>query len=498
MKGKKITKQQIGVYMKEKKKGRTKVIAAAKAGMSERSSYYLEKRTHAVANKERSWKTRKDPFEYVWESEILPLLEKEPKLQAKTLFRDLQRKHPDEFPDSQLRTLQRRVQAWQAIHGPEKELMFRQKHPIGWQGLSDFTEGNSLEITIQRKPFAHILYHYWLPFSKWEYVEVILGGESFIALSTGLQNALWACGGVPETHRTDSLSAAYKNLSNKEKEDFTEDYLELCTRYGMEPTRNNKGVSNENGSIEASHGGLKNDIKQELLLRGSRDFISVNEYRIFVHNISKTRNRRNNKLYVEELAVLLDLPEHRSMDFQERRVRVTSSGTINVCNKIYSVPSRLVGTIIKVHLYDDHLECFTGTVLIKKMNRIRGDKKHNISYRDSIISLSRKPQAFRNYIYQEDMFPTIAFQQAWEVLDEQLDERESCREYVKILKAAAENEENEQVVHMYLEKQLLEKKIPTSKGVLKLFQDEVKMPLKTTIIEPNLASYGAFFGGRQW
>ena len=52
----------------------------------------------------------------------------------------------------------------------------------------------------------HILYHYWLTYSTWTRTEVILGGESFIALSSGLQNALWACGGSPTTHRTDRRS----------------------------------------------------------------------------------------------------------------------------------------------------------------------------------------------------------------------------------------------------------------------------------------------------
>ena len=64
--------------------------------------------------------------------------------------------------------------------------------------------------------FNYRLYHYWLAFSGWRYVKVICGGESFTALSTGLQNALWRSGGAPKEHRTDSLSAAFNNLAEKE------------------------------------------------------------------------------------------------------------------------------------------------------------------------------------------------------------------------------------------------------------------------------------------
>jgi len=89
---------------------------------------------------------------------------------------------------------------------------------------------------------------------------VILGGESWVALSTGLQNALWALGGVPAEHRTDSLSAAFNNLA--EREELTARYEALCARYGMRATRNNLGVSHENGSIEARQGTIKRSIEQ--------------------------------------------------------------------------------------------------------------------------------------------------------------------------------------------------------------------------------------------
>src|SRR5208282_6362679 len=84
--------------------------------------------------------------------------------------------------------------------------------------------------------------HFRLPFSGFEHAHVVLGGESFVALAEGLQNALWALGGVPEQYRSDSLSAAFRNLGADAKEDLTKRYEPFCAYYGMTPTRNNPGV----------------------------------------------------------------------------------------------------------------------------------------------------------------------------------------------------------------------------------------------------------------
>jgi hypothetical protein len=110
---------------------------------------------------------------------------------------------------------------------------------------------SKLCVTIGGAPFGHRLYHFVLAFSRWEYANVVEGGESFEALAAGLQNALWQAGGCPREHRSDSLSAAFKNLT--EQEDFTKRYAALLDHYGMEGTRNNRGLGHENGSVESSH-----------------------------------------------------------------------------------------------------------------------------------------------------------------------------------------------------------------------------------------------------
>ena len=170
-------------------------------------------------------------------------------------------------------------------------MIFRQEHPPGLQGISDFTNCNELKITIENTPFSHLLYHFALAFSKWEHAKVISGGESFPALAEGLQSALIELGGVPKTHRTDSLSAAYKNLQ-KGAVMILQGLYRIMSHYGMQATRNNKGISHENGTIESLNNHLKQKINQALMLRDSRDFSTLVEYEFFIAEIIAKRNAR--------------------------------------------------------------------------------------------------------------------------------------------------------------------------------------------------------------
>lgn len=492
MAGKRITNNQIRLFMQSKKREKSIQTAAAQAGFSERSAYYIANRSFEIADRKRSWKTRLDPFEEVWKNELVPLLESSPKLEARTLLEELQKRYPNQYPDKQLRTLQRRVRQWKAISGPEKEVIFRQKNPPGWQSISDFTNADELEITIRGEPFPHLLYHFRLSFSGYEFAQVVQGGESYPALAEGMQNALWSIGGITETHRTDSLSAAYKNCSDKTKEEFTESYRQLCEHYGIEPTRNNKGVSHENGAIESPNGHLKNRLDQALMLRESRNFDSINEYKAFLRDLMHRQNKRIAKAFLEEQAFLRPLPERKTFDYTEIRVRVTTSSTVAIKSVIYSVPPRLIGMILKVHLYDDRLECYVGGDHAITLQRLRDHKKksHHIDYRHIIGALIQKPQAFRNYIYRDALFPTFAFRQAWEILDNQLDSRKACQEFVKILNEAA-RPNCEERVNNYLEECLSGNRLPKSEEVralLRTFSIEVPS-LKNTTME--LSDYDA-------
>ena len=227
------------LYMTKRSEGDTQELAAARSGFSERSGRRIERGDGGPDHrKARRRRTRSDPLAEVWEPELVSMLGQQPGLKAVTLFEYIQQKYPDRYPDSIRRTLERRVKQWRAVSGPEKEVIFRQVHHPGLMGISDFTEPKeSFHITIRGKPLSHMLFHFRLPFSGWRYVRVIESGESFVALSTSLNDALHRLGGAPQTHRTDSLSAAYKNLNKNKKEDVTKRYQEFCEHYGMKPTR---------------------------------------------------------------------------------------------------------------------------------------------------------------------------------------------------------------------------------------------------------------------
>ncbi len=422
------------------RRNKSQVLAAAMAGLSERSGRRIESSvTLPSQNPRRRWRSRADPFVQVWDVEVVPLLQRAPKLMAITLLRKLQDDHPDRFPDGVLRTLQRRIRQWRAVAGPPKEVFFPQEHAPGHRGLSDFTAMGELRITIGNAPFAHILYHFVLAFSHWEHAEVVESGESFEALSKGLQNALWQAGGAPQEHRTDSLSAAFKNLAGEE--DFTTRYTALLAHYGMAGTRNNRGLSHENGSVESSNRYLKEAIEQALLLRGHRDFVDRLAYEDFVREVVMRRNRRNAAAFRIEREQLHDLPARRTTDFVEEEARVTRCGTFTVRAILYSAPSRLIGHRLKVRLYSDRLDCYLSGALV--LTRARGTRSPSngrgrmLDYRHFIDALKRKPQAFKGLVFRDALFPREAYRQTWEQLDLQLPQRRACQTIVALLEMAA-------------------------------------------------------------
>jgi hypothetical protein len=421
-----------------KRKHHSQEIAAAKAGISVRSARRIERDTTLPSQKSRRyWRSRPDPFADVWDTEVVPMLANAPQLQAITILRKLQDDHPGQYPDSTRRTLERRVRHWRAMSGPPKEVFFPQQHEPGARGLSDFTDMAELRVTIVGVQFDHRLYHFVLAFSRWEYVNVVEGGESFEALSMGLQNALWQAGGCPREHRTDSLSAAFRNLADED--DFTVRYAVLLEHYGMNGTRNNRGLGHENGSVESSHRYLKEAIDQALMLRGHRDFADRAAYDEFLREIVMRRNRRNAAAFRLEREQLMDLPLRRTTDFVEEEARVTRCSTFTVRGILYSAPSRLIGHRLKVRVYGDRLDCYLSGALVHSTPRgsRAGDNRRSLDYRHFIESLKRKPQAFKGLAFRDELFPREAYRRTWEQLELLLTQREACKTMVGLLELAA-------------------------------------------------------------
>ena len=438
MAGKRIGDHQVGIY----KKLRTNLgqeVAAAKSGISVRSARRLDSTDMLPSQRAtRAWRTRADPLEAVWQSEVVPLLEATPALTATTLLEEMQRRHPGQYDEALLRTLQRRVRTWGASHGREREIFFAQAHPPGRLGLSDFTHAAVLQVTIAGAILLHLLYQFALAYSGWRYVEVVLGGESFMALSSGLQNAAWMMGGVPEEHRTDSLTAAYNN--HAEHELLTRRYEGLCLHYGMRPSRNNLGVSHENGSIESRQGTLKRTMEQALLLRGHRDFADLDAYRRFVAEVFGRLNARVAAKFNEERRTLRALPSRRSSDYEEVDARVTKYGTMTVKKVLYTAPSRLVGHRLKVRIYSEKLECWLGNVCVLELLRGQPDPVSGrgkvVDYRHLLPALKRKPGALARSVLLDALFPRTEYRLTWAWLRDSLPEASACRLMVGLLDLA--------------------------------------------------------------
>ncbi len=458
-----VSDQQVRRLFKVIQQNETLSMAAAKAGMDVKTArkYRRLRRLPSELHQPRTWRTRKDAFVEVWD-ELQELLNVSPGLEAKTLFEALQRKHPGRFADGQLRAFQRRVRTWRSSEGPPKEVFFSQVHEPGRLGQSDFTHMSALDVTIGGRPFDHLMYHFVLTYSNWEAVTICFS-ESFESLSEGVQNALWELGGVPAQHQTDRLSSAVRNLrkttansdsksdsgdpSESEpsranpQEEFTRRYQGLLDHYGLDGRKIQAGKANENGDVEQRHHRLHRAMEQALLLRGHRDFADRADYEAFVRRLLIQLNAGRRQRLAEELRVLRPLPERRLEACRRSRVRVDSGSLIHVDRNVYSVHSRLIGEQVEARLHVDHLEVWYAQKLVERLPRLRGRGKHRVHYRHIIDWLVRKPGAFENYRYREDLFPSSRFRMAYDAL-KQSHGAGAVKAYLRILRLAARETES--------------------------------------------------------
>jgi hypothetical protein len=468
-------------------------VAAAKASISMASGYRIESDGKLPSQKQiPRGRRRPDPLVGIFDEEVVPMLNaSQGRLRPVGIFHELMRKHPELDPGIR-RTLERRVRSWRAHYGPEQDVIFRQRHEPGCMGLSDFTDMNEARISIAGLPLDHRLYHYRLVWSGFEYAHVILGGESFIALAEALQNALWSAGGAPREHRTDSLSAAFRNLTQDQCEDLTQRYAALCEHYGMQATRNNRGEAHENGAIEGPHGHLKAAIEDALLLRGSRDFDDLSAYRCFIAEVSSRYNARRDTLIEVERRELLPLPAHRTDDFEEEIVRVTSSSGFTLRKVFYSVPSRLIGHRLRVRRYDDRVEIFLGSqrLMTRPRGRPQSDGRHGhvVDYRHVIHALRRKPMALLNLVYREQLFPRRAYRDTFEVLCERLTPRAACKQMVELL-ALAHERTCEAALAIQLQTALDQGELPDLAALRAAFMPDPSQLPQVNVKQGSLADY---------
>jgi len=432
-----VTDKQVQLLRLKMAEGKTVEAAAAAAGMSARSAHNWKAGSlPSQAKKPRHWRTREDVFAGVWESQVVPLLERDHDgvLEATTIIAELRRGDGQRFTDKHLRTLQRRVRDWRAMHGPEREVFFEQEHIPGREAAVDFTDCTSLGVRVAGQLFAHLLFQFLLTFSRWRSVTLAFS-ETFEALVGGLQDAFWRLGGVPEVVRSDNLSAATHELPSGGRE-LNQRFALVLKHYQVSSTRIEPGKSNQNGAVEKANHLLKSAVEQALIVRGSRDFGSVEEYMSFVQGLVSRLNEATQARLAQELPRLSPLPAARLPTYTTYNATVRKWSTIHFGRRTYSVPSRLIGREVEVRQHPDVVEVYYRKKLAASMPRLRGDKPFRIDYRHVIWSLVKKPGAFARYRYREELFPSLVFRRAYDSLVDARGERADV-EYVRILHLAA-------------------------------------------------------------
>jgi len=466
--------------MDEMSKHQKLTVAAARAGMDRKTAGKYRDAGKLPSEMEviRDWRTREDPFDDDW-PEVESRLLDAPELEAKTLFEGLLARSPEKYSPSQLRTLQRHVRDWRARHGPDKEVYFSQEHRPGDASQTDFFWATAeLGLTILREPYNPLLCHLVLPYSNWEWLTVCLS-ESIAAIKRGVQSAVYQLGRVTIWHQTDNSTAATHNVRDGgPHRPFNQEYQALMDHLGMKPRTIEVGKSNQNGDVEALNGACRRRLKQHLLVRDNRDFESVEAFESWAQEVATKANALRGERLTEELAVMRPISVKRLPEYSKLDLQVTGWSTIRVKHNAYSVPSRLIGEWVRVHVYDRVLEVRHGGKLQLTIDRMQGRNGHRINYRHIIWSLVQKPGAFALYRYREDLFPSLVFRKAYDTFTGAQPSRKTDLEYLRVLHLAASTLESD--VEAALERLL-------AAGTL-VSADQVKrevVPIKTEI--PYLA-----------
>jgi len=327
-------------------------------------------------------------------------------------------------------------------------------------------------------------------------MNVVYGGESFVAMATGLKNAFEESNGVPREIRSDRLSAAYRNKGTS-KVEFTERYSAFSSHYHFTPTYNNKGIAHENGSIESPHGHAKHRIYQALLVRGSFDFESKEDFEMFIQQVTTNHNKRCKTSFEDEQKVLQPLPMYGAQHYAEEYVKVRSSSTFVLKRVTYTVPSNLIGNTLCVHVYDDKLEVYVYGEWMLTLLRLYAPPKgvaHQVDYKHLIHSLIKKPMAFRGSQLRDSMLPNNDFKLIWKHVDSNLSSDKASIYMVKLLHIASKIDREETLARFVLNS-IQSSQLATIEACEELFLENVIWQEMPTIEQHTSASYQSLLSG---
>ena len=496
-----ITNQQYKRLMSEYKKTGKITTSALKADVDRQTARKYIEAGQCPAQRQvpHTWRTRPDPLDPIWK-EVTTMLRDAPELEVKTLFEHFLARPDSGLEERHLRTFFRRVRQWRATHGPAREVFFAQERPPGELLQLDWTYAKELQVTIQGEVLDHLFCHCVLPYSNWEWATRCLS-ESFLSLVTGLQAALAQLGKCPPNLGTDNSSAATHELEALpgRPRGYNSDYLELCTHYDLTPLTIHVGCPHEQGDVESANRHLKRRLGQHLLLRGSREFASVEEYDRFVERVMRAANAPRQPRLAEELAVMRPLPAGQLAEYREYAPVVSSQSLIRVKGHAYSVPSRLIGHTLRVELHEAVLKVYLGREFLLELPRLRGARRAQVDFRHLITALLRKPGAFLHYRHREALYPSPVFRAAHDRLGADHGERPGVLEYLQVLQLAAEKtvEQVEPVLRAQLALagkwralQVREQLVPATEKVIALAELTPSLGAYDTLLEPEVSHVG--------
>ena len=324
-------------------------------------------------------------------------------------------------------------------YGSEPELFFAQEHRAGERLQIDWVDCRELGVSIGGEAFCHKLVHVVLPFSNWEWARVCRS-ESFLSLKIGLQSAAWELGGVPLICQSDNSSTATHELGHgRPGRGYNARYLSLLAYYGMRPGLIAVGEAHQNGDVESAHNHLLVAIAQGLMLGGSRDFGSVEDYENFVAEVVRRRNGGRGERLEQERRVLQRLPAVRLSEYEEEEVRVNLEAIARVGKQGYSVPARWAGRRLRARISETKIAFYNGTDRVVEVERHRGSQGVYVDWRHVLPQLLRKPGAFARWRHREHMFPSRMWRELYDALLSRQSGGRAEREYLGMLALALEH-----------------------------------------------------------
>ena len=184
-------------------------------------------------------------------------------------------------------------------------------------------------------------------------------------------------------------------------------------------------------------------------------------------------------------------------DFSEQYVKVTSSSTISIKRVTYTVPSRLIGQRLLVHIYDTRLDVFLGHELTDTLPRVYAQghqRSRAVDYKHVIHSLAKKPNAFKYSQLREDLIPDGDLSLLWQQLTQVHVSDDDCRYMVALLQLA-HNYNCEQALGRYVLKNYEEGKRVSIDMCRKMFGESTVIIPEVVSQQHNISDYDALLGG---